>query len=37
MDAVASVSGKLAAEDWMQIKEPEVLVEFPIESLVSRR
>ncbi|BBL79266.1 hypothetical protein RxyAA322_11200 [Rubrobacter xylanophilus] len=34
---MASVSGKLAAEDWMQIKEPEVLVEFPIESLVSRR
>lgn len=37
MDAVASVSGKLAAEDWMQIKEPEVLVKFPLESLVSRR
>ncbi len=33
----ASGSDKLAAEDWMQTKEPEVLVKFPIESLVSRR
>ncbi len=24
-------------EDWMQIKSPEVLIRFPIESLVSRR
>ena len=27
----------LATEDWMQIKEPEVVIKFPIESLVSRR
>jgi uncharacterized protein len=27
----------LRSEDWMQIKSPEVLVKFPIESLVSRR
>lgn len=33
----ASGSDKLAVEDWMQVKEPEVLVKFPIESLVSRR
>lgn len=33
----ASGSEKLAVEDWMQIKEPDVLVKFPIESLVSRR
>lgn len=33
-------SGKnevLHKEDWMQIKEPEVLVKFPISNLVSRR
>jgi hypothetical protein len=28
---------ELRPEDWMQIKAPEVLVKFPIESLVSRR
>lgn len=33
----AAGSDKLAFEDWMQVKEPEVLVKFPISSLVSRR
>lgn len=33
----AASSDKLAVEDWMQVKEPEVLVKFPIRSLVSRR
>lgn len=33
----AANSDKLSVEDWMQIKGPEVLVKFPIESLVSRR
>lgn len=33
----ASGSKKLAFEDWMQVKDPEVLVKFPIRSLVSRR
>ena len=28
---------QLRSEDWMQIKSPEVLVKFPVESLVSRR
>lgn len=33
----ASGSDKLEVQDWMQVKEPEVSVKFPIESLVSRR
>lgn len=27
----------IAIEDWMQVKSPEVLVRFPVSSLVSRR
>jgi len=30
-------SENLGIEDWMQIKSPEVLVNFPVTSLVSRR
>lgn len=30
-------SGDLMVEDWMQVKSPEVLVKFPVSSLVSRR
>ena len=30
-------SHRVAKEDWMQVKEPEVLVRFPITNLVSRR
>jgi uncharacterized protein len=30
-------SKDLTQEDWMQIKTPEILIKFPIESLVSRR
>jgi uncharacterized protein len=30
-------SAHLSPEPWMQIKSPEVLVRFPVESLVSRR
>jgi len=33
----AGNNDKLEKQDWMQIKEPEVLVRFPIENLVSRR
>jgi hypothetical protein len=33
----AHESQKIDIEDWMQIKSPEVLVKFPISSLVSRR
>ncbi|HEX2999033.1 MAG TPA: DUF87 domain-containing protein, partial [Armatimonadota bacterium] len=33
----ASRSKGFATLDWMQIRAPEVLVKFPIESLVSRR
>jgi len=33
----AAGSGKLDVEEWMQVKEPEVLVKFPIRSLVARR
>jgi uncharacterized protein len=33
----ADGSEQLRSEDWMQIKSPEVLVKFPISSLVSRR
>lgn len=33
----AAGSKNLSTEEWMQIKEPETLVRFPIESLVSRR
>ncbi|BCM91132.1 hypothetical protein IAD21_02996 [Abditibacteriota bacterium] len=33
----AEGSDDIAIEDWMQIKSPEVLVNFPIESLVARR
>jgi hypothetical protein len=33
----ASGSDKLQVKNWMQVKEPEVLVKFPIGSLVSRR
>ena len=35
--AIAHGNENFAQEDWMQIKTPEVLVKFPIESLVSRR
>lgn len=30
-------NNQLHAEDWMQLLQPEVLVRFPVESLVSRR
>ncbi|MGE0543889.1 MAG: ATP-binding protein [Dehalococcoidia bacterium] len=33
----AGTSADLDAAPWMQIKTPEVLVKFPVESLVSRR
>ncbi|WP_127478499.1 ATP-binding protein [Sulfurivermis fontis] len=33
----AAGSKSFEAEDWMQVVNPEVLVRFPIESLVSRR
>jgi DNA helicase HerA-like ATPase len=33
----AKGSKLLNQEDWMQVKDPEVLVKFPIENLVSRR
>ncbi len=33
----ATGSKSFKAEDWMQVVNPEVLVRFPIESLVSRR
>lgn len=33
----AENSKALKVEDWMQLKAPEVLVKFPIKSLVSRR
>jgi uncharacterized protein len=33
----AQGSNLLIAEDWMQIKGPEVLIKFPITNLVSRR
>lgn len=33
----ANGSKSVQVEDWMQIKEPEVLVKFPISNLVSRR
>lgn len=33
----AQNSELLHRENWMQVKEPEVLVRFPIENLVSRR
>jgi hypothetical protein len=33
----ASGSDKLEVQNWMQVKEPEVLVKFPIGGLVSRR
>jgi uncharacterized protein len=33
----AQGSGNLGIEDWMQIKSPQVLVNFPVTSLVSRR
>lgn len=33
----AQGSEDIDIEDWMQIKSPEILVKFPIESLVSRR
>jgi hypothetical protein len=33
----AAGSKSLQSQDWMQIVDPEVLVRFPIESLVSRR
>jgi hypothetical protein len=31
----ASGSDKLALEDWMQTKEPEILVKFPVGSLAT--
>lgn len=30
-------SDKLSKEKWMQIKEPEILVKFPVSNLISRR
>ena len=33
----ACENGQFEAEDWMQLVKPEVMVRFPIESLVSRR
>lgn len=33
----AACSKSLQAQEWMQVVDPEVLVRFPIESLVSRR
>jgi len=30
-------SDKLEVQEWMQIKSPEILIKFPVESLVSRR
>ena len=33
----AGTSKALEAQDWMQLLEPEVLVRFPVDSLVSRR
>ncbi|CAB3389767.1 ATP-binding protein [Kyrpidia spormannii] len=33
----AAGSRYVREEDWMQIREPEVLVKFPVENLVSRR
>jgi DNA helicase HerA-like ATPase len=30
-------NAQVETQDWMQIREPEVLVRFPMESLVSRR
>jgi hypothetical protein len=33
----AAGGAQLQREEWIQLKEPEVLVKFPIESLVSRR
>lgn len=33
----AENSKSLKVEDWMQLKTPEVLIKFPIKSLVSRR
>lgn len=33
----AQGSQDIDIEDWMQIKSPEILVKFPIDSLVSRR
>ncbi|MBA3943519.1 MAG: DUF87 domain-containing protein [Herpetosiphonaceae bacterium] len=33
----AGSSDKLKIDEWMQIKSPEILIKFPVESLVSRR
>lgn len=33
----AAGNGQVEAQDWMQLVKPEVMVRFPIESLVSRR
>lgn len=33
----SGASNALQAADWMQIKSPEVLIRFPVESLVARR
>lgn len=33
----AAGSAQLEAEDWMQVVQPEVMVRFPVDSLVSRR
>lgn len=33
----AGASKQLEAQDWMQVLEPEVIVRFPVEALVSRR
>ncbi|MEI6509858.1 MAG: DUF87 domain-containing protein [bacterium] len=33
----AAGSAQLEAEEWMQVVQPEVMVRFPVDSLVSRR
>jgi DNA helicase HerA-like ATPase len=33
----AGANDQFEAQDWMQVVQPEVLVRFPVESLVSRR
>ncbi|RIV18479.1 DUF87 domain-containing protein [Fibrisoma montanum] len=33
----SGTSNKLSSEKWMQIKDPEILVKFPVSNLISRR
>lgn len=33
----AAGNGQFATQEWMQIVQPEVMIRFPVESLVSRR